>query len=126
MLIDAANGCDGWTDLITAVRSNRAFAVDVRREIVALDDDESGGDRSRAIIEAFGEIPFVLLRSGQVGRYHAFARIDDEHLRSAVVREARRLKLDVRFTIRPPLTAHRVSGASVLQEPAGLTTALTP
>jgi DNA-binding transcriptional ArsR family regulator len=96
-----------------AVDSERAFAVQVQHDVLALDADHAGGLRilqelARRLLHE-GLIP-VLLASGGLDRYHLFARVRDPKLRESLARRAKDNGVDQRqghALIRPPMTPHR-------------------
>lgn len=110
LCIDGANKNEGWTTVTEAVQAGRCFAVNVRDGILAVDADMADAarlvDELRKILEAHGH-EAVIVKSGQEGRRHLFAALNDPDL-GRMEDEARSLGLDVRKVIRPPLAPHRL------------------
>ncbi len=119
MLITPKNGNGGWMPVVRAVRSGDAFCVEVADDVLAIDDDFSQGDRTRAFAQAAfrRNVRCILLASGQADRYHLFAKVENKRLRAELRETADKLGLDVRNVIRPPLAPHRLGGASRLLDP---------
>ncbi len=111
MLLSSDNKCDGFVPIEEAIRCGRAFSVEVESQILPIDcDDPALKDDVASLasdLEALGVTP-VVLASGQPGRLHLFARIQDPAIRSAFEARARRERMDVRRSIRPPLAPHRL------------------
>lgn len=120
LLIRRDNKGDGWRAIPEAVASGRAYAVEVADDVLAIDVDCLDHAAPAHVIaekcRALHASP-VLIASGQPGRFHVFARIDDRVAHTKVVREAKALGLTVRRTIRPPLAPHRLGHAPSLIEP---------
>jgi hypothetical protein len=120
-LIGTDNTVSGWVTTAEAVRTSRAFFVDIDLDILAIDCDEPS--KAETVYEiadelrAAGERP-VLLESGQLGRLHLFCRVRDGALHERLRQRARELGLDVRQAIRPPLSPHRLGLAPRLISPA--------
>lgn len=127
MLLSSDNRCDGFVSIEEAIRCGQAFSVEVAPQILPIDCDEPGLKGNVASLaddlEALGVTP-VVLASGQPGRLHLFARIDDPTLRSAFAARARREGMDVRRSIRPPLAPHRLGLLPRLLRPTVLDAAI--
>ncbi len=120
-LVGSDNTLIGWVSISDAVRSGRAFTVVVDIDVLAIDcDDPDLADGVYEIADelgAAGERP-VLLESGQPGRLHLLCRVQGGVLHEQLRQRARELKLDVRTTIRPPLSPHRLGLTPGLISPA--------
>lgn len=119
LLIDHNNVSIGRARVEDAVSSGRCFTMDVRDGILAADGDSAdAADRVanlRRELEGRG-YSVVVLRSGQPGRRHLFAAVQDPDLEYFEGR-ARKLGLDPRVFIRPPLTPHRLALPVTLEHP---------
>ncbi len=111
LLLTRDNAGDGWVPIEAAVAGGRAYAIEVRRDVLALDGDRPDAGEATAVIaralRARGLEPLVT-PSGQPGRWHLWCRIAAVELRRRVAEEARRRGLDVRRCIRPPWSPHRL------------------
>ena len=110
------NHAGDWCNSISeGVASGKAFFGKVRPEIIALDiDQEDGLDIAKEMAESLN-YDTVIVASGQPGRAHVFLRVDHNGRRQKVIQSLKsqfkdRLtsSLDVRQSIRPPLTPHRL------------------
>lgn len=97
----------------TAWRSGRAFFIEVDQNVIAVDYDNVANCRSQQFL--FRTICNTVLHRDPVtinsGRgIHQFIRLTDDelHLKSHIEEEARCVGGDVRKTIRPPLSPHRL------------------
>jgi len=115
LFIGVRNESLGWeASLPDAVRSGRAFALEVRKDILALDGDRP--DAKRAIDEvarrlAADGIEPVIVASGQPGRFHLFAKVPRRSLCAWYAEVGIEHGLDWRNgsqLIRPPLGVHRL------------------
>jgi DNA-binding transcriptional ArsR family regulator len=107
--LDEKNDADGYDELDQAVQSGRAFFVRVKGDVLALDMDKPSAAPVLADIEALlsmHAITPVVIASGQEGHRHLFARVTDPGLKDVLAVRARAGGIDVRPTIRPPLTPH--------------------
>lgn len=110
-LIDTHNRAEGiWAPIEQVI--GRSFFVDVRPEILPVDwdapqDKPSNGFEVWASAVREAGVPLVVLASGQPGHRHGFAVVSEGPLRDRLERLAKGFGLDVRRSIRPPLTPHR-------------------
>jgi hypothetical protein len=134
--IDHENKKTGSDSLEAASRSRRAYFVVVRDTILAIDCDCDQLvpvlDEIKALLIAEGFVPVVLL-SGGAGRRHLFCLILDPRTMRAYKERVSQLghgtQLEVRRTIRPPLSPHRFGLRVALhspEDPAEAIAALTP
>jgi len=126
-LIDEENKLRCWVPIADAISAKVAFTVDVAEDILPVDSDRP--DNASAVYELVEELrrhrhPSVLVASGQVGHFHVFARVADRTVRERFAQRARDVGLDVRKSIRPPLTPHRLGLRSQLLQPADPNAAL--
>jgi hypothetical protein len=122
LLIGADNRGAGFSPLAEAVASGSAFAVKVAEHLLAIDADEVGPDYFR-LTETLAEagVETVEVASGGEGRRHLYVSLSPDvtaDLRSHLTSTIRALGLDVRHTIRPPLSPHRRAGTATLLTPA--------
>lgn len=117
-----ANNAEGkWIALPAAIRSGRPYLVPVHPRMLATDAD--GRDAKAKVgtladlLAAAGLRP-VIVASGQSGRRHLFCRTPDTKTHAHFSEAAKALGLDVRQTIRPPLSPHRLAGCSFPIQPA--------
>jgi hypothetical protein len=127
LLLAEDNEGERWCPTDEAVISQRAFAVEVAPCTLAIDSDNPG---LRAELTQMAEqcrsaglVP-VVVASGQPGHLHLFARVSNPQLQHRLSDETRRLGLDVRRSIRPPLAPHRLSLTPALIEPINAEAAL--
>lgn len=121
LLLNGNNTADRWTPVEEAVRSGRAFTVEVADDILAVDGDrpEFAGEVNRLAEELRrAGLDTVLVASGQPNRRHLFSRISDSDLLERCKQLARARGLDVRSSIRPPLSPHRLGLQVALLDPA--------
>jgi hypothetical protein len=128
LLIAPNNESLGWVAVEEAVAGGRSFAVNVDEDMLALDaDDEAKGRFVEEIlapeISSKGISP-VVIASGRPGHRHLFARIEDRRLKRELADRAQERGIDVRRTIRPPLSPHRLGLAVALLSPSSVTEAL--
>lgn len=127
LLIDGDNRGAGWVPISRAASSGSAFAVDVAADVLALDaDDPRRGAAAASMIPALvsdGLRP-VVIASGRAGHRHVFARVSDPALHARWAARARKLRLDVRRSIRPPLSPHRLGLPVALIYPGSIEAAL--
>lgn len=120
LLITPDNQSGGWTSIREAARSGRSFAVDVAPTVLAVDQDDPDAwpdlERLKQHLEELGIEP-VVVASGRPGHHHLFARLGAEESVSELARRAKELSLDVRRTIRPPLSPHRLGYPTALLSP---------
>lgn len=141
LLLDAENKAldePGWLPIEQAARiitdgheRARTFTVEVRDDILAIEvdptDERHQGTDAEALTKAFHQlaermgafdrIPVVVVASGRRGHRHMFARISDPAVRGRYSDEARKLGLEPRRAIRPPLAPHRLGLPVALLEP---------
>lgn len=111
LLINEDNTADRWVPLVEALRSGRAFAGDVRPDILALDWDRPDGLlMARAFGDAVAEhgFPTLIVASGRTGHAHSFSPVGIGPTRKQLIQLARASGGVVRRTIRPPLAPHRL------------------
>jgi hypothetical protein len=134
--IDQENKKTGSDSLEAASRSRRAYFVVVRDTILAIDCDCDQLvpvlDEIKTRLIGEGLVPVVLL-SGGAGRRHLFCLILDPRTMRAYKERVSQLghgtQLEVRPTIRPPLSPHRLGLRVALhspEDPAEAIAALTP
>src|SRR5262249_11532313 len=106
---------------ITERSTGRAFFVFLPRDVLALDGDDPRcvEGAARILVDAMrtANVRPVLLASGGLGRAHLLARIHDRKLLEQFADLAKRLGFDLRQSIRPPLSRHRLGGRSLLLDP---------
>jgi hypothetical protein len=120
-LIDRDNRRTGSASLPQAVASGSAFYVRVASHLIAIDADDVGPNYF-ALIEALTDlgIEAVEVASGGEGRRHLYLSLSlsvSDLAREELARRIRRLGLDPRRDIRPPLSPHRISGRANLLSP---------
>ncbi len=108
------------SQLCCALAAKVPFAVEVRPEVLALDADTR--DLAEAACDIAGEMEQsglepVVVASGQPDRVHVLVVIDDAELREQWRHRAKNAGIDVRRTIRPPLSPHRLGLPGALVEP---------
>lgn len=113
MLLTPDNRLGGYSRIEEAVRRGIPYFVNVRQDVLAIDDDH---DRRAILDEISVELvregeSSVLVASGRADSHHLFSRVGDPRLKAGLTRRARTAGLDVRTTIRPPLTPHRLGPA---------------
>jgi len=110
LLITRENLAGGWCTLDEAVHGGYAFAVQVAGDILAVDVDKAELvaplDRLVDSLRADHLHP-VTVASGRPNHRHMFARIQEIDLLDVFRKRARGVGLDVRRTIRPPMSPHR-------------------
>jgi hypothetical protein len=117
--LTAANRAGRWRPVEELAAGGGAFYVTVDPEIFAVDCDVDGCDQRtrRARADAFDRlsaaltvvgVAHVVVRSGRCGHRHLFARAGTGPGRAELDAWARRHGLDVRHTIRPPGSPHRL------------------
>ncbi len=115
------NTAGDWVALEQAIDSGRPFFGTLDEEMLGFDADSARACQGlRLLQQRLKEcgIAFVLLDSGGgAGRKHLFARVSEPALRASLEEQARAHGLDVRRFMRPPLTPHRLTGASRLRTP---------
>ena len=117
----------GWVTLAAALHEGGAFAVEVRADIVVLDDDgcrrhvhgrgACGCGALDALVDALEAIgaPVVRCASGGGGdRSHLFLSGVPGPIRDRLDHWARSYGIDARRVVRPPLAPHRGGGRSHL------------
>ena len=110
-----------------AIAADEVFFVEVRPEILAVDFDRHDAPIvvvSLAYAARLAGLEPVILNSGGPDRRHFFCRVKDPVWRSKLERLAASLGGDIRHSIRPPLTRHRLGGRSSLIEPVDAGAAL--
>jgi hypothetical protein len=134
--IDQENKKSGSDSLEAASRSRRAYFVVVRDTILAIDCDCDQLvpvlDEIKAMLIGEGLGPLILLSGGE-GRRHLFCLILDPRTMRVYKEHVYQLghgtQLEVRPTIRPPLSPHRLGLRVALlspEDPAEAIAALTP
>ena len=104
--------------LAWAVSSGRPFAIQVQSDILAADCDRpEARPRLWHVVENLGDYPYVVVESGQPGRLHLFARIPDLIAKEQFSKALRQAGIEVRKTIRPPLSPHRLGFISRIIDP---------
>lgn len=127
LLLDERNRRDEWCSIEHAVALARAFTVEIRRDILALDaDNDVACAALNTLFHVFVGDGFrpILIASGSPGRRHLFVVIADDDLRRRYAERARSLGIDVRHSIRPPLSPHRLGYQPVLLYPETVEDAL--
>ncbi|MCB1006482.1 MAG: MarR family transcriptional regulator, partial [Acidimicrobiales bacterium] len=106
--------------LCCALAAKVAFAVKVRPEVLALDADTHDlAEAARDIadeMERSGLEP-VVVASGRPDNVHVLVAIDDAEIRERWCQRAKNAGIDVRRTIRPPLSPHRLGLTTELLHP---------
>jgi hypothetical protein len=134
--LDLENQKTGIDSLQAASQSRRAYFVVVRATILAMDCDGAALvpvlETIAAQLIADGLVPVMVLSGGE-GRRHLFCLILDPRTMRAYKAHVRGLghgrDLEVRPTIRPPLSPHRLGLPVALlspEDPAEAIAALTP
>lgn len=120
-LLDRDNRRTGTAPLSVALASGSAFYVEVAEHLLAIDADDVGAGYF-TLTETLADLAIetVEVASGGQGRRHLYVSLDasvTSDLRADLTAALRRLGLDVRRTIRPPLSPHRHGGRSTLLAP---------
>ncbi|WP_156993964.1 hypothetical protein [Pseudonocardia acaciae] len=128
LLISPDNTSDGFVSIRDAVESGRAFTVEVKRGLIALDLDSPElvelGERARKLCEDSG-LSTLTVASGQDGRRHLFVWAGSQveavtdHLRAEGFPG-----VAFRKSIRPPLAPHRLGLEPALIRPESVVEAL--
>ena len=122
LLIGPNNEPQGWVTIESAISAGHAFVVEVDDDVLALDaDSEVKGQYVEKLLSSemrTSSLYPVVIASGRPGHRHLFARIEDRRLKTEFATRAREQKIDVRFTLRPPLAPHRQDLPVALIEPA--------
>ena len=111
--LTATNGAGEFLSLREAAASGSAFFVEVAKNMVAADFDKSGAQPAAelfALVLRLRGLQPLVLASGQRGRRHVFARVENAQWRAELKDFAKVLGADVRRDIRPPLSPHRLQG----------------
>ncbi len=108
-LLDARNAVSGYASLGEAVATQAAYFGQVRSEILAIDFDDD--DAMAHTMQTYAALLWmgylsVVVTSGRDDHAHLFCRVSGPD-RERVVRAAKLKPIQVRSTIRPPLTPHR-------------------
>jgi hypothetical protein len=118
-VLDEDSFAVGQFPLGETVREGLSFYVMARRDMLVADfdhaDDAVQAEELCTFLRREGLLP-VLVASGQPGHRHVFCKIPEGRWDSAR-HEAKRLRADVRVSIRPPLTPHRQGLAVDLLSP---------
>lgn len=114
LLLGSGNEGLGWKSIDELVEQGVPFAVEVRDGVFAVDCDldHNGFQRElhfAALLRGFesARVPFVVAASGRPGHRHLLARLNTGPDYDGLVDWTRAGGLDVRKTIRPPLSPHR-------------------
>jgi hypothetical protein len=132
LLLREDNAADRWVSLEEAVASGRAFTVEVRDDILAIDLDQPDHiERVLIIAQELRDAGLspILVRSGRPGHLHLWCCIRDPGRLRLVRDRANALGLQIRSSMRPPLAPHRQGlPVSLLdpEDPAEALAALTP
>jgi DNA-binding Lrp family transcriptional regulator len=111
ILLDTHNDAVGApVGLRRAVVSGWPFTIQLAVHVLGIDLDDQAKRpafiRFVALLKRHGIVP-VIVASGRFGHRHLFAAVADGAVRSKLARAARRLRLGLRSSMRPPLTLHR-------------------
>jgi hypothetical protein len=110
-LLAPDNTVKRWIPIADAAHDLYAFTVEVSADILAVDSDDLRLElhiwELAATLRSDGCEP-VIVASGQPGRRHLLVRIKDEDLHDKYVVRAKSAGFDVRSSIRPPLSPHRL------------------
>jgi hypothetical protein len=127
-LLDRDNRRTGTAPLTAALASGSAFYVEVAEHLLAIDADDVGaGYFTLTETLADLDIETVEIASGGEGRRHLYVSLDASvtpGLRADLTAALRRLGLDPRRTIRPPLSPHRLGRQVTLLAPTDVTEVL--
>jgi hypothetical protein len=127
-LLDRDNRRTGAAPLTAALASGSAFYVEVAEHLLAIDADDVGaGYFTLTETLADLDIETVEVASGGEGRRHLYVSLDvsvTSDLRANLTAAVRRLGLDPRPTIRPPLSPHRLGRQVTLLAPTDVTEVL--
>jgi hypothetical protein len=127
MLIGRNNERIGYDFLADALRADQTFAVDLRRDFVALDIDGRTGWTIDQIAYMMREVagPVLVAASGRPGHRHIIAACADVQSAESAKSELRRrirhhglVNVTVRHgtKLRPPGTRHRLGGRSIVMD----------
>ncbi len=124
----SASGKKEFIPLMQACLSGESYTVEVQPDIIALDAD----DEERGLMLENDLAPYlqnrqpspVLIASGRAGNRHLFVRVDDAETRAKIEDWSRKHGIDVRTSIRPPLSPHRSGFPVRLIAPASIDDAI--
>ena len=120
-LLHADNRSGAWVSVAEAVQSGQAFFVEVADDVLAIDCDSADRvdvvQKIAADLQVHGYRP-VQIASGRPDHQHLFVRVADSQARASFVERAKQADLDVRRSMRPPGSPHRLGLSVRFLDPA--------